>query len=630
LRTMDWSCVKKAVVGFAVCAVLGTGSVFGANVGITTVGGTTFTTPYNRYAQSATMPENGEITSISIYHSPGVSGRSMILGIYDNSANSLPAARLAVTATTLVATTPANWQTINLTTPIKVAAGTKLWIAYMFQTAIPGTRTGTGGPVYAVAVPTATWGSDNMPATFCTNTPTTVTTSNFSIYATYTPLWDYGTSSIFTLNNVGIGTSTPNAVFNVQGGTILSGTAKDIILQAQSSGPGGSGWGSVTINPGYQWGMPTIYGNVILANSGGSVGIGTTDLTNYVFNVQGGSGNPGVAGKGITLKAQDGSAGAAGGSVTINGGEGGATGYPDIGNVRLATNGGGVGIGTTDLSGAIFNVQGGMMPALSGSAKKIILKAQNAGGIGGNGGDVVINGGNMGGPIGYYFNGNVILQNDGGNVGIGTSNPASGRLDVEDGGFGVAIYGNTSSGTGVSGQAFDGIGISGYAYGGTGVSGTSHHGSAVYGSSPYGYAGYFDQGKVYIGGNLGIGTTSPAANLDVNGTIQGSTITATTAMNVTNGDLTIANGKINVKSWTLEAPDYVFTKDYKLPSLKEVEKHIATEKHLPDVPSAAEMKKKGLDLVSMNMALLKKVEELTLYAIDQNKRIMALEKLIAK
>jgi hypothetical protein len=92
------------------------------------------------------------------------------------------------------------------------------------------------------------------------------------------------------------------------------------------------------------------------------------------------------------------------------------------------------------------------------------------------------------------------------------------------------------------------------------------------------------------------------------------------------GNIELQSGTLKIKNWTIEAPDYVFEKDYKLPSLTAVEKHIAANKHLPGVPSAAEMKEKGVDLSEMNMTLLKKVEELTLYAIEQNKKIEALER----
>jgi hypothetical protein len=66
--------------------------------------------------------------------------------------------------------------------------------------------------------------------------------------------------------------------------------------------------------------------------------------------------------------------------------------------------------------------------------------------------------------------------------------------------------------------------------------------------------------------------------------------------------------------------DYVFDKDYKLMPLEEVEKYVQKNKHLPDVPSEAEVKEEGVDVTSMNIALLKKIEELYLYTIDLKKK----------
>ena len=73
-------------------------------------------------------------------------------------------------------------------------------------------------------------------------------------------------------------------------------------------------------------------------------------------------------------------------------------------------------------------------------------------------------------------------------------------------------------------------------------------------------------------------------------------------------------------------PDYVFEKDYKLRSLTELQKYIETEKHLPDVPSASQIQsQEAQDLGEMNAILLRKVEELTLYILEQERRIKALE-----
>ncbi|MET3038368.1 cell wall anchor protein [Chryseobacterium sp. NRRL B-14859] len=70
--------------------------------------------------------------------------------------------------------------------------------------------------------------------------------------------------------------------------------------------------------------------------------------------------------------------------------------------------------------------------------------------------------------------------------------------------------------------------------------------------------------------------------------------------------------------------DYVFKKDYKLRSLEEVEKHISEKGHLPNIPSAQEVEKEGINLGEMDAKLLEKIEELTLYSIQQNKDIKEL------
>ncbi|PKF73647.1 hypothetical protein [Chryseobacterium sp. PMSZPI] len=67
--------------------------------------------------------------------------------------------------------------------------------------------------------------------------------------------------------------------------------------------------------------------------------------------------------------------------------------------------------------------------------------------------------------------------------------------------------------------------------------------------------------------------------------------------------------------------DYVFKKDYPLMPLSEVEKHIQDRGHLPNIPSADEVIKNGVDLGAMDAKLLEKIEELTLYSIEQNKKI---------
>ncbi|WP_214228806.1 hypothetical protein [Pedobacter sp. B4-66] len=105
--------------------------------------------------------------------------------------------------------------------------------------------------------------------------------------------------------------------------------------------------------------------------------------------------------------------------------------------------------------------------------------------------------------------------------------------------------------------------------------------------------------RISNNGNVGIGTAKPNAKLAVNGNIRAHEI------------------KVETANW----PDYVFAKDYQLPSLQKTEQHIKEKGHLPDIPSAEEVKANGVDLGEMNAKLLKKVEELTLYLIDQKKEI---------
>ena len=108
-------------------------------------------------------------------------------------------------------------------------------------------------------------------------------------------------------------------------------------------------------------------------------------------------------------------------------------------------------------------------------------------------------------------------------------------------------------------------------------------------------------------GNVGIGCTSPTVKLAVNGKIQAT--------------------EVEVKS--APCSDYVFEKDYKLMNLAELDAFIKTNKHLPEVSSAKEFAEKGYNMVEMDDLLLRKVEELTLYIIEQDKKIRELEISIA-
>ena len=114
--------------------------------------------------------------------------------------------------------------------------------------------------------------------------------------------------------------------------------------------------------------------------------------------------------------------------------------------------------------------------------------------------------------------------------------------------------------------------------------------------------------SAFFNGVVGIGTTTPGPyKLAVEGTLGARKVTVT-----------------QVNPWA----DYVFDDSYKLPSLTQVEEYIKVNRHLPEIPAASEIRKEGLDIGEMQAMQMKKIEELTLYIINQQKQIEELKNTI--
>lgn len=187
----------------------------------------------------------------------------------------------------------------------------------------------------------------------------------------------------------------------------------------------------------------------------------------------------------------------------------------------------------------------------------------------------------------------IMSLTQGGQVGIGTSNPTE-KLhvngNVKGPGGESSIYGFKN----IIGRTSDGI----------------LHLMAGTQNGPI-FLNYNKTGNVYIanqGGNVGIGTLTPGSwKLAVNGNIRAKEIKVETG-------------------WS----DFVFYDNYELPSLDEVEKQIKEKGHLKDIPSAEEVAENGIFLGEMDAKLLQKIEELTLYTIQQQKRLKSLDSKIEK
>lgn len=130
-------------------------------------------------------------------------------------------------------------------------------------------------------------------------------------------------------------------------------------------------------------------------------------------------------------------------------------------------------------------------------------------------------------------------------------------------------------------------------------------------------------------GNVGIANTNPQAKLDIYSTGSANALIVRDGNTDPDINFTVTSDgnvyarRVKVKLGTF--PDYVFNQDYNLLSLDSLELFIKQNRHLPEIPSQNSVINEGLDLGESNSLLLKKIEELTLYIIEQNKRITVLE-----
>ncbi|WP_347053607.1 hypothetical protein [Flavobacterium olei] len=186
-----------------------------------------------------------------------------------------------------------------------------------------------------------------------------------------------------------------------------------------------------------------------------------------------------------------------------------------------------------------------------------------------------------------------------GNLGIGTGNPLA-KLEVNNGSILVRNSSNVDNESTI--MIAHSINIANIDTFGTSIKTiTQSGGNNTYGMQFFTQESYLtgqtEKLRILGNGNVGIGILNPKNKLDVKGTMHAQEV------------------KVDMIGWS----DFVFKKDHKLPTLEEIEKHIAEKGHLENIPSEEEVLKNGINLGEMNVKLLQKIEELTLYMIEQQK-----------
>lgn len=480
--------------------------------------------------------------------------------------------------------------------------------------------------------------------------------------SSYLPKWNVtsgciSNSTIFDNGNVGIGTTTPHNALEVAGlnvAAVTSGSASNSILRLQPAGSAMMCDFGVYTSTGYHsWIQSRDASNyainypLALNPNGGNVGIGTTS-PGYLLEVAGNSSIGGkalVAGNTNEIWTQPQTNANAALYINYRGYADGTSQFRDLnisngkaGNIAFFQGStGNVGIGTT-APATLLHVQGiisngtlgasgtyGVQFNPDASGNSVFNIKNNSGAIAATSGLDISTGTTS------SYNSRLSI-NQLGNVGIGTTSPdinASGSafktltiLGPNTSVFSCGILEIATQSTDADANLAGVLNFAASSNASTkrsiaqivsftqGTTATNRGGFMIFNTKPDGSTSTLERMRIDNIGNVGIGTT--LANnpnnykLAVNGTIGAKAV------------------KIEITSTTW--PDFVFNKGYnKLKSLKEVEQYILENGHLPEIPTAKEIETNGADIGELLKLQMKKIEELTLYIIEQNKRILALE-----
>jgi hypothetical protein len=363
-----------------------------------------------------------------------------------------------------------------------------------------------------------------------------------------------------------------------------------------------------------------------------------------------------------------------GGGAAVNGGEGELLFFTNSQNSSpqvVFRGSGNVGIGTAspaqklDVAGAI---------AISGNS--VIDVGRNVTAVGGTFNSLTVSGSSgltlSAGPVYMGNNTAIWMKNASGTSGAIMFADASNNLNIGD--YSNAFAGNlifrTTGQTRMSVLANGNVGVGTMAPGQKlSVSGTIESTAGgfkfpdgtIQTTAASGGTGQWSTNGININnsnsGNVGIGTSSPSQKLDVAGSIA---VSGTSVIDVNRNIVNVASGafagNVNVggsviignrttTSYKLDivgnvranevvvntdGSDFVFEEGYGLMDLASLAEFVRTNKHLPDIAPADEMQKAGVGIGEMQTKLLQKIEELTLYMIDQEKRIQEQNRRIEK